>query len=311
MSTSSRRSPRRRIPRARATAARSVAPAAAAPGTTPEAFLAGIPDGLRKPLLAAFHEITTNFAAHRWEPSELNGGKLCEAAYSILRGYVDGRWAAKPSKPRDFVTACRELEKQINLPQSVRITTPRVLMALYEIRNNRNVGHLGGDVDPNHMDATLVLAGAKWVVAELVRIFHGVSTEEATEVVEALVEREVPAVWSVGTTRRVLVPGMSMKDQTMLLLYDSKGWMSESELVAAVEHSNPSGYRRDVLIPAHKVRLIEYDKARRSALITPLGVDYVETQLKPYLGRGRGGCPDSHSSQGGGRGRPLGSARKG
>jgi hypothetical protein len=283
VTTTSTRS-RRPSRRTRATAAAAVA--AAAPATsavTPATILAGVPAGLRDPLLAALNEIGANFAAHRWEPSELNGGKLCETAYTILRGHVDGTFAASPSKPHDFVTACRHFEKATGFRQSVRITTPRLLMALYEIRNNRGVGHAGSEVDPNHMDATLVLAGAKWIVAELVRIFHGITIAEATEVVDALVERAVPAVWSIGTIRRVLVPGMSMKDQTMLLLYGPAGWVAENELVAAVEHSNPSVYRRDVLVRAHKDRLIEYDATDRRAHITPLGITYVETKLNAHL----------------------------
>lgn len=244
-----------------------------------------MPAGLRDPLLAALNEIATNFAAHKWEPSELNGGKLCETAYTILRSHVDGRWAAKPGKPRDFKTACLDFENadKAKFPQSVRITSPRLLMALYEIRNNRGVGHAGSDVDPNHMDATLVLAGAKWVVAELVRIFHNVSTAEAAAVVDALVERVVPTVWAIGATRRVLVPGLSMKDQTLLLLYGPAGWVGEADLVVAVEHSNPSVYRRDVLTNAHKDRLIEYDAVNRRAHISPLGIDYVEKKLAAYL----------------------------
>jgi len=59
------------------------------------------------------------------------------------------------------------------------VLIPRLLPVLYEIRNNRGVGHVGGDVDPNHMDAEAVQAMASWVMAELVRIFHGVKTEEA------------------------------------------------------------------------------------------------------------------------------------
>ena len=275
------RRPRKAV--ARAPAPASAAPAA--PAVTPATILAGIPSGLRDPLLAALNEITTNFAAHRWEPSELNGGKLCETAYTILRSHADGTWATKPSKPNDFKQACLDMElvPKAAFPQSVRITTPRLLMALYEIRNNRGVGHAGSAVDPNHMDATLVLAGAKWVVAELVRIFHGVTTAEATEVVDALVERAVPAVWSIGTVRRVLVTGLSMKDQTMLLLYGPAGWVAEADLLAAVEHSNPSVYRRDVLARAHKDRLIEYDATNRRAHIAPPGITYVETKLKAHL----------------------------
>ena len=96
-------------------------------------------------------------------------------------------------------------------------------MALYEVRNNRGVGHVGGDVDPNHMDATLVVASAKWVVAELVRLFHAVDTKTATEIVEALITREVPAVWEVNGKRRVLTGGLTMKQKALLLLYSEAG----------------------------------------------------------------------------------------
>ena len=46
------------------------------------------------------------------------------------------------------------------------------------------VGHVGADVDPNHMDALCVLQMSKWVFAELVRIFHGTTTEEAEATVD-------------------------------------------------------------------------------------------------------------------------------
>jgi hypothetical protein len=279
LSSTSRQKPKRRAPRAAEGAA--VNSISGAPVTA----LAGVPPGLRDPLLAALNEITTNFSAHKWEPSELNGGKLCETTYTILRSHVDGKWAAKPTKPKNMVDACKAFESadKVKFPQSVRITTPRVIVALYEIRNNRGVGHAGSDVDPNHMDATFVLAGAKWLVAELVRLFHNVSTAEATAIVESLVERVVPTVWTIGSTKRVLVPGLSMKDKTLLLLYGAAGWIPEGDLVAAIEHSNPSVYRRDVLVKAHKGRLIEYDGDGRRAHITPLGIDDVEKRLAAHL----------------------------
>lgn len=93
-----------------------------------------------------------------------------------------------------------------------------VLIALYEIRNNRGVGHVGGEVDANHMDAVAVRYMAKWLVTELVRVFHNLDTTAATEVVDALVEREIPVIWQVGDRRRVLQPKLSMKDRMLLLL---------------------------------------------------------------------------------------------
>src|SRR5438034_1154534 len=122
------------------------------------ALLAGVPVGLRTPLIDSHNAITKNFREHRWEPSELNGGKFCEVVYTILKGYIDGSFPAAPAKPGNMVDACRALEQAdaARFPRSVRIQIPRMLVALYEIRNNRGVGHVGGDVVPNHMDAVAV-----------------------------------------------------------------------------------------------------------------------------------------------------------
>src|SRR6267378_2271700 len=131
----------------------------------PSRVFAGLPIGLRNPLLKSYQEIVTNFAEHRWEPSELNAGKLCEVVYTIINGVVTGSFPAKPSKPRDMVAACRALESAPPQPnrvgdRSLRILIPRVLPALYEVRSNRGVGHVGGDVDANFMDATAVFGMA-------------------------------------------------------------------------------------------------------------------------------------------------------
>lgn len=135
--------------------------------------LAGIPASLRDALFQSYQEIVANFAEHRWEPSELNGGKFCEVVYTIINGVIAGSFPSRPSKPRDIVQACRSLEGRPPLAsrvgdRSLRILIPRVLPVLYEIRNNRGVGHVGGDVNPNLMDATAVYAMASWTLAELV-----------------------------------------------------------------------------------------------------------------------------------------------
>src|SRR5216684_233005 len=120
----------------------------------PDKLLSTLPAGLRNPLVQEYNSIVQNFMERRWSPSELSGGKFCEVVYTILDGYATGTFAAAPQKPRDFPTACRALESRIAGPRSFQILISRLLPALYEIRNNRGVGHAGGDVNPNHMDAT-------------------------------------------------------------------------------------------------------------------------------------------------------------
>lgn len=230
--------------------------------------------------MRALQGILANYRQGRWGPSELDGGKLCEVAYTILRGHVDGAYPARASKPRDMLTACRDLENVgAGFPRSVRAQIPRVLIALYEIRNNRGVGHAGGDVDPNHMDATVVVAMAKWVVAELVRLFHDVDTATATTAVEALLDRELPVIWHVGPRVRVLTAKLTWRDQMLLRLYTATGSVPVAALVADLEHPRPAYFRRDVLRPSHTARLIEWDQAAGTVQISPLGIRYVEEHL--------------------------------
>lgn len=244
------------------------------------AVLGALPDGLRNPLIETFNSILDDFRTSRWEDASAGGGKLCEIVYSIIDGYLRGSFPLKPSKPANLVDACRALEKAppSGKPgdRSVRIHIPRVLPPVYEIRNNRNVGHVGGDVDPNHMDASYVVGAAKWLLAELVRIFHSTDAAAASQIVETIIQRETATVWVIGGKRRVLIPGLTMKDKVVILLHDAGGRATEAELLDWTEHTNPSVFRRDILRPLHKQRLIEYDETTREVHLSPVGYEYIE-----------------------------------
>jgi len=250
----------------------------------PSRVLAALPPALREELLDSYQKIMSNYLERRWEPSELNGGKFCEVVYSIIDGAVKGSFPVSAAKPSNMLAACQALEKRSPDPsrvgdRSLRILIPRLLPVLYEVRNNRGVGHVGGDVDPNHMDAEAVQAMASWAMAELVRIFHGVKTEEAQETVDALVERKTPIIWEVRGMRRVLDSKMTAKNQILVLLHHGTGWVSASDLFDWVEYSKASMFRTAVLKPLHKDRLIEYDAQNLRARISPLGSKKVEEEL--------------------------------
>jgi hypothetical protein len=249
----------------------------------PQGILGGLPAALRDELIEAFGKIITNFREERWEAAGLNAGKLCEVVYSIVRGHADGSFPARSTKPSNMVAACQRLEQETQLPRSLRIQVPRMLVALYEIRNNRGIGHVGGEVDPSHMDAVAVLYMSKWLLAELVRVFNKLDTASATDAVDALIERELQIVWTVGDKKRVLSPGLTMYDKTMLILYSEPGAVLESDLRAWVEAASASSYRRDVLRKAHKAKLLEYDEAERKIRLSPKGIRYVEDNISLIL----------------------------
>jgi hypothetical protein len=138
--------------------------------------------------------------------------------------------------------------------------------------------HPPGDVDPNLMDATALVAMSKWVVAELVRIFHAVPIDEAQRLVDTVVEQTPPIVWKVGTTVRVLNPTMSAKDKALVLLYHATDWIPVDQLRAWVQYSNASMFR-EILLNCHKQKLLEYDSKAGRVILSPAGISDVQTRI--------------------------------
>ena len=252
----------------------------------PEDLLTGLPGGLRVPLVNHYTNIARNFLERRWEPSELNAGKLCEVVYSILDGATSTVYPPKPSKPPNMVAACHALEQRPTAlnrvgDRSLRILIPRMLLALYEVRNNRGVGHVAGDVNSNEMDATMVFSCANWILCELVRIFHQVSLEVASQAVTALVQRRLPEIWEIDGIKRVLRSGLRAREQTLVLLYSEPQWVPVNEIRSWIEYRNSPQYRAKVLAPLHKTRHIEFDRTRDRIQMSPKGILEVEEEVLP------------------------------
>lgn len=245
---------------------------------SPSLSLASIPVGLRDPLMEEHRLIVQNYLEQKWLPSELSGGRFCEIVYTILNGYASGLYASVPTKPSNFPQACRNLENNSNVVRSFRILIPRMLIPLYEIRNNRGVGHVGGDVDPNYMDSTVVLGTVNWIMAELIRVLHNLSTNDAQQVVTQLVERRIPVIWQMGDVKRVLDPSLKLSDQTLLLIASCPAACSTNDLFGWLDCKNKA-YFNKLLREQHAKRFVEFNENSNEVLILPPGAKYVEERL--------------------------------
>ena len=239
--------------------------------------LGAIPIGLQSPLVMEFTTLLAEYRAGRWEAVGLKAGKLCEIVHSILAGHIAGSFASAPSKPRNMLEACTALERAPStFSRSVRIQIPRILIAVYELRNNRAIGHVGGDVDPNHMDAEFFLRSAKWIIAELVRVFGNISIQEAGALVEGLTERILPIVWEDGNVKRILNPRLSSSEKALVLLYSSAGSVTAKQLAGWMDYSNLSRFRKSVLAELHSKALVHFESSSDQVQILPPGAQVVE-----------------------------------
>jgi uncharacterized protein YifN (PemK superfamily) len=237
-----------------------------------------IPDGLRDPLIEEYSTLINNFMENRWRPTELSGGRFCEIVFTIIKGYSTGSYPSNPSKPRNMVDACRLLEQNSHVPRSFQILIPRLLPALYEFRNNRNVGHVGGDVNPDFMDSNAVVSISSWIMAELIRVLHNTTTEEAQLCIDNIVETKSVLIWKSGNIKRILKTDLSLKDNILILLYSNSGKSSSTELKNWTECKNNSYFMR-ILRELHSKRFIEFNEVNDDITLLPPGSTYVSNLL--------------------------------
>lgn len=242
--------------------------------------LKGLPEGLRNPLIKEYSDALEAGRSAKWETVGLKAGKLCEIICTILEGHTTGKFNSKPSKPKNMQAACQAFANAgSSFPRSVRLQMPRVIAAVYELRNNRDVGHVGGDVDPNKSDGEFFLRSIKWLMAELVRVFHSVDVDEAAEIVGSVSAKTHSSIWTKGDKTRVLDTSLSARQKVLLVLYHADGEMTESSVRRAVEYQHPTNFRNKVLKPMHKDKLIDYETKNQSIEILPPGILEVESSV--------------------------------
>ena len=253
---------------------------------TLESALANIPKKFCSRVLKEYRAVKKRYSKSLYDAefdvTGLSTGKFVETVLRLLQYELTGTSMPFGSHIPNLPDECRKL---IQLPktagnESLRIIIPRALVFLYTLRGKRGIGHVGGDVEANGIDMATIVRTCDWIICELIRIYHGLSLEEAQALVDVISVRNIPEIWEVGGKKRVLRTNLNARQKTLLLAYTdvSAGTLVE-DLFAWVEYSNLSMFKGAVLKPLHKEKLIEYDAETEAIFISPLGVQEVEMQI--------------------------------
>jgi hypothetical protein len=252
--------------------------------------LSGVPDPFKTRLVDSYESLKRNQRESRYDAAGLDAGKFCEVVLRLIQHAVIGSYTPFGRRIANFADDCRTLITSTGgaAPESLRVVVPRALVFMYTMRNKRGIGHVGGDVEANRIDSTTLARTADWVVAELVRVYHGLSLEEAQDIVDGMAIKDLPLVWEVAGRRRVLDVSLSAREQTLLLLYGSKdSAVLVEDLCSWVEYARMDHYKDRVLGSLHTDRLIEFDREDNVVYLSPTGAREVESVLLPRLDRGR------------------------
>jgi hypothetical protein len=169
-------------------------------------------------VLEAYSEAKRRYYLGDHRPQAVEGGRFSEGVFRLLQ-HETGQNVTPLGKTLPSVdTLLERCAQATGAHDSVRLHIPRTLKLIYDIRNKRDTAHLGDGIDPNRQDATLVTNNMDWVMAELVRLYHGVEANEAQTIIENLVSKEVPAVQEING-QPVILADLKPQDQVLLMLY--------------------------------------------------------------------------------------------
>jgi hypothetical protein len=225
-------------------------------------------------LIAAYIDAKRSFYLGNLRPTEVEGGRFCEAAFRLLEQRTTGKWT-RVGKQLNTEAIKAALENALTEVDSIRFHIPRSLRVVYDIRNKRDAAHLGDGIDPNLQDSTLVVSVLDWVLAEFVRLGHGVSANEAQRIVESLVTRQAPVVQDFAGFLKVLNPKLPASDHVLVVLYHRGGeGATYGELDKWARPPMRTNLKRTLDQLAHARALLHFDGAKY--YITGTGMREVE-----------------------------------
>lgn len=225
-------------------------------------------------LLATYNEAKRNFYLGGLRLSAVEGGRFCEAAFRMLEQTMSGSFTPIGTQLRtEKIIAA--LAQSTQLPESVRIHIPRALRVIYDIRNKRDTAHLGDGIDPNEQDATFVSSTLDWVLAEFVRLHHGVSANQAQRIIGNLVARRAPTVEDFAGFLKVLRTDLQVSDRILLLLYERGAERASFEQLSSWVHPKMRRNLRRTLDQLEHDRAFIHSEAD-AFQITKSGIQEVE-----------------------------------
>ena len=182
-------------------------------------ILPSIPTDIVHALETEFGELESRFARGDWGPAELNGGRFAEAVLRFLEWRMSGGQYTPIGKQLNREAILNRVRNNASLPEGLRFHVAKSSEILLDVRNTRDVAHLGAVIDVDEMDARLVMRLAAWISAEIVREESGLSARDAQALIDGLSAKRIPLVEEVGGDLVVVATNLGARERALVALY--------------------------------------------------------------------------------------------
>lgn len=237
-----------------------------------------LPNDIVTHLLDDYIEIKQNFAFRKFRPSELNGGRFAESIIRIIQHLDNPPYTPFGTQLPNTDSIVRRVENNTALHQSMRSFIPRLARILLDIRNRRDVAHVGGDVNPNVSDSIFISHTADWILTEILRIYYNCHIDTAKKIAESLNEFALPIIADVDGFVRVQNINLNFEEKTIAILYyKNPSKVYDQDLIKWTKYSNASTYKKKILGKLDKEAIIHYESGLCTLL--PKGILYAEKNI--------------------------------
>jgi hypothetical protein len=237
--------------------------------------------GLVEIAIGSYVEMHGRYLAGQWRPSEVDGGRFCEAIHRCIYQLDTG--TVTFSKSLGEIRAyLRNDTVAHKLQTKDRKHITSVLEFVYEFRSDRDVVHISNVHTANQMDSMLVVHACKWILGELLRLAWTQDGRVIGEVISQIVQFEHSIIHELDGRPMVMATDLTTPEEILLLLNHAEGQrLTVAELRSQAPNLKPNAISVALsrLRDAREVR----DTDDRKIALTSLGQKRVMEKIVPKL----------------------------
>ncbi|MEM2974739.1 MAG: hypothetical protein QW112_03920 [Candidatus Micrarchaeia archaeon] len=225
----------------------------------------------------------SHYAKMRWEyvmadheAVGMHAGKFCEHAANLVLKILTGQLKERP-RLDVVLSLIDKAQGNASVDEMIRVTMPRMLRAVYELRNKRGAVHANLALKVNKIDAHVALNICSWVLAELVRIYYTGEMEASWKLIDKISRIDLPFIDEYRGRKLIMSLKLSVAEEILLHLTNVGVEIPVDALVTWI----PGVDRNHVLTSLRQLRdkrMVWYEG--EATKITPLGAIEAERIVK-------------------------------
>ena len=236
-------------------------------------------------LLDEFVSLEKRFVLRDWEPATLDGGQFSEAASRIIYHRDSGNLNLR--KAVDDCLKYVEDPKNQNShsfpDRKSSLHLCKIIRGVYKLRSDRGAVHIDPTYTANHLDSRLIIENARWILAEIIRIFWRGSRDQVATAIRQIVEYDIPAIGDFEGRFLVQRVDCTVEEEILILLhYAGELGYSRYDLGRFVKGSSSSVTRAIRKLSSSRVRQV-VPLGNGNYRLTDIGIRYVLTTLSDKL----------------------------